>query len=117
MEITYTKYNDYLLPNLTLTEKKNKRLNKYGLLKLNYIKKYDKVTYNKLLMKNELNEYLFLVGTIAEKKIKELIKELIAFENIVNEELKESNQLLWIQKMNNYKCIAEEIVLKEYIYV
>lgn len=50
------------------------------------------------------------------EKVQKLIKELAEKENI-NEKLKESNQMLWVSKMNNIKNIAEEIILKEYIYV
>ena len=50
------------------------------------------------------------------EKVQKLIKELTEKENIT-EELKNSNQMLWIGKMNNIKNIAEEIILKEYIYV
>ena len=48
--------------------------------------------------------------------VQKLIKELTEKENIT-EELKSSNQMLWVSKMNNIKNIAEEIILKEYIYV
>ncbi len=61
MNITYTKYGDYLLPNLKLTEKENKTLNKYGLLRLEYLKNNKKVLYQELLMKDKLNEHLFSV--------------------------------------------------------
>ena len=50
------------------------------------------------------------------EKVQKLIKELAEKENIT-EELKSSNQMLWIAKMNNIKNIVEEIILKEYIYV
>ena len=50
------------------------------------------------------------------EKVQKLIKELAEKENIT-EELKSSNQMLWISKMNNIKNIADEIALKEYIYV
>ena len=50
------------------------------------------------------------------EKVQKLIKELTEKENI-NEELKQNNQILWVSEMNNIKNIAEEIILKEYIYV
>ena len=50
------------------------------------------------------------------EKVESLIKELAEKENI-NEKLKQDNQMLWVSKMNNIKNIAEEIILKEYIYV
>lgn len=50
------------------------------------------------------------------EKLKFLINELAEKDKDLNENLKEENQLLWVQKMNNYKNIAEEIVLKELIF-
>lgn len=117
MKITYTKCGDYLLPDLELTKKENKQLNKYGLLRLNYLKKYKKALYQELLMKHKLNEHLFSVGIEAENKVNNLVKKLVAFDDTINEKLKSKDQILWGKKTNNCKNIAEEIILKEYIYV
>lgn len=116
MNITYTKCGDYLLPNLTLAEKENKQLNKYGLLRLEHLKKNKKSLYQELLMKDKLNEHLFSVSTNAENKVNHIINELIKSDTSITEKLKLENQLLWVQKMNNYKNIAEEMILKEIIY-
>ncbi len=116
MNISYTKSGDYLLPDLILKDKEQFNIGKYGLLRLNYIKKYQLGLYFDLLVNDKLNEYLHNVDTIVMEKVQKLIKELTEKENIT-EELKSSNQMLWICKMNNIKNIAEEIILKEYIYV
>lgn len=116
MNITYTKYGDYLLPNLELAEKENKQLNKYGLLRLDYLKNHKKALYQELLMEDKLNEHLFSVGIIAEDIVNHILNDLIKSDSSITEKLKLENQLLWVQKMNNYKAIAEEIVLKEIIY-
>lgn len=116
MNIIYTKCGDYLLPNLTLPEKENKQLNKYGLLRLEYLKNNKKVLYQELLMKDKLNEHLFSVSIIAEDRINNIVNSLIKSDVSITEKLKSENQLLWIQKMNNCKNTAEEIVLKEIIY-
>jgi len=58
----------------------------------------------------------FSILTSVMEKVQKLFKELAEKENI-NEELKQNNQMLWVSKMNNIKNIAEEIILKEYIYV
>lgn len=116
MKINYTKYGDYYLPNLILSEKENKHINKYGLLKLEYLKDYNKTLYQKLLMKGLLNDYLFSVSIEVENKVNYLTKELIKNDKTITENLKLSNQMLWIQKMNKCKNIAEEIILNEYIY-
>jgi len=116
MKLNYKKYGNYYLPELILTEKENKTLNKYGLLKLEYIKKHNKGLYQELLMKDQLTDYLFSVSSEAEDKVDYLTKKLIESDNTITEELKATNQLLWVQKMNSYKLTAEEIVLKELIY-
>ena len=116
MNISYTRKGDYLLPNLILENKKQYSIGKYGLLRLNYIKKEKLGLYFDLLASDKLNEYLHNIDTIVMENVQKLIKELAEKENIT-EELKSSNQMLWISKMNSIKSIVEEIVLKEYIYV
>lgn len=116
MNISYTKNGDYLLPNLKLENKKQYNIGKYGLLRLNYIKKFKLELYFNLLVNDKLNEYLHNIDTTVMEMVQKLIKEL-AEKEIVTEELKSSNQMLWISKMNNIKNIADEIALKEYIYV
>ena len=116
MNISYTKQGDYLLPNLILKDKEQFNIGKYGLLRLEYIKKYKLGLYFDLLVNDTLNEYLHDIDTTVMEKVQKLITELAQKENI-NEQLKENNQMLWVSKMNNIKNIAEEIILKEYIYV
>ena len=116
MNISYTKQGDYLLPNLILKDKEQFNIGKYGLLRLEYIKKYKLGLYFDLLVNDNLNKYLHNIDTTVMEKVQKLITELAQKENI-NEQLKENNQILWVSKMNNIKNIAEEIILKEYIYV
>ena len=116
MNISYTKQGDYLLPNLILKEKVQYNIGKYGLLRLEYIKKYKLGLYFDLLVNDNLNEYLHDIDNTVMEKMQSLIKKLAEKENI-NEKLKQDNQMLWVSKMNNVKNIAEEIILKEYIYV
>ena len=116
MNISYTKKGDYLLPDLILEDKERFNIGKYGLLRLNYIKKENLGLYFDLLVSDKLNEYLHGVDITIMEKVQKLIKELAEKENI-NEKLKESNQILWVSKMNNIKNISEEIILREYIYV
>jgi hypothetical protein len=116
MNISYTKHGDYLLPNLKLKNKKQFNIEKYGLLKLDYLKKNNKALYTELLIKDELNEYIHNLEATLKEKEQKLIKELSEKENI-SEELKSKNQMLWVSKMNSIKNRVEEIILKEYIYV
>ena len=116
MNISYTKKGDYLLPDLILEDKEQFNKGKYGLLRLEYIKKYKLGLYFDLLVNDKLNEYLHNIDTTVMEIVQKLIKELAEKENIT-EKLKSSNQMLWISKMSNIKNIADEIALKEYIYV
>ena len=100
---------------MKLEDKKRFNIGKYGLLKLEYLKKNKRGLYTELLMKDKLNEYLHDIDIIANDRINNLIS-LLAEKESINEDLKSSNQMLWIGKMNNIKNIAEEMVLKELIY-
>ena len=115
MNISYKKVGDYLLPDLKLKEKERFNIGKYGLLKLEYLKKNKRGLYTELLMKDKLNRYLHDIDITANNRINSLILLLAENENI-DENLKQSNQFLWLGKMNNIKNIAEEMVLDELIY-
>lgn len=114
--ITYTQVGDYKLPNLTIKETKDKPLNKYGLLKLEYLKKNKKALYQQLLMTNELNNFLFSVGNEAQEMVDRLMEDYIKNDSRLSEKEKQDDQLSWVSLMNNYKSCAEEIVLQELIY-
>ena len=106
MNISYTKKGDYLLPDLILEDKERFSIGKYGLLRLNYIKKYKLGLYFDLLVNDKLNEYLHNIDTTVMEMVQKLIKELAEKENIT-EELKDSNQMLWIGKMNNINSVID----------
>lgn len=117
MEITYSKVGDYYIPNLILENTiKNTSIGKYGRLRLKYLKQYKKAEYTILFMDNKLQEHLEQIDKEAQKRYDIIIKQLVEKENIT-EELKQKNQLKWVGLMNNFKNLAEEIILKELIYV
>ena len=117
MQVNYTRNGDYYIPKLKLEEQENQyNINKYGLLKLDWLKKNKKAFYTKLLMKNELNKYLFSVGNEAKDMVETIVKSYAENDAELTEKLKETNQMEWVQKINNYKNMAEEFVLKELIY-
>ncbi len=116
MEISYKKCGDYSLPNLSLDDRKYENLNKYGLMRLNYLKKNKKGLYQSLLMQDKLYDHLLSVSKESEDKVNLLINKLIELDGTIDEKLKAENEMLWVQKMNKCKSIAEEIVIKENIY-
>ena len=73
MKLNYTKVGDYLLPNLTIKNQNNGRINKYGRLRLKYLKENNKGLYTTLLMKNELTNHLVSVSIEAENKLNSLM--------------------------------------------
>ena len=117
MKLNYTKVGDYLLPNLTIKKQNNERINKYGYLRLNYLKKNNKPIYTTLLMKNELTNHLVSVSIEAENRLNILMEQYKNSDELLSEKNKMDNQIEWAKLMNNYKNMAEEIILKELIYV
>lgn len=114
--IEYIRNGDYYLPNLVLAEQKKIQLNKYGRLRLDYLKNHKKAEYAILYMDNKLTDHLEEVQELATKRVEEIIKSLKEQSNLT-EEMKNTDQLYWVGMMNNFKNQAEEIVLKELIYV
>lgn len=74
MELKYTRTGDYELPNLTLKDNKKGTLNKYGMLRLNYLKRNKKALYTTLLMKDKLTSHLVSVSKDAETLLNNLIE-------------------------------------------
>ncbi len=114
--IEYIRKGDYYMPNLVIEPQKKIQLNKYGHLRLDYLKKHKKAEYTILFMNNKLTDYLEEVQETATKRVEEIIKSLKEQSNLT-EEMKNTDQLYWVGMMNNFKNQAEEIVLKELIYV
>ena len=112
MKIEYTKVGDYYLPNLVAPENmKNFKIGKCGKLRLRYLKEHKKDEYD-----NKLQKHLMEIDKIATERFELLMKQFAEKENIT-EELKVKYQLKWVVLMNNIKHSAEEIILKELIYV
>ncbi len=113
--IEYTKVGDYYMPNLVL-EKEKIILNKYGRLRLKFLKENKKAEYMIMFMNGTLNKHLKEIQETADNRIN-LIIEQLKQQNNLTEEIKNTNQLYWVSMMNNFKNTAEEIILKELIYI
>ena len=114
-KIHYIKQGDYLIPNLTLENKNNEVIGKYGRLRLKYLKSHKKALYQDLLMKNELTNHLVNIDKTVTEQVENLIEEL-SLKNNIDEISKETNQLKWVELMNNIKASTKEIILSEIIY-
>lgn len=113
--IEYTKVEDYYMPNLVL-EKEKIILNKYGRMRLKFLKENKKAEYTIMFVNGTLNKHLKEIQEIAEERINIIIEQLKK-QNNLTEEMKNTDQLYWVGMMNNFRNTAEEIVLKELIYV
>ena len=118
MKVTYTRKEDYLLPNLYLEKGENYgRIGRNGMLRLHFIAQNKQALYETLLMTNKLTHHLLLVSRSCENYYKELMENYIKNDERLSEKNKELNPLEWMRLMNNYKNTAEEIVLNEYIFI
>jgi hypothetical protein len=114
---TYTKQGDYLLPNLTLpAEKETGNIGIWATRHKRYLKQYHKVLYYNLLTSGKMNSYLDDIEQQAQHLFLQLVKEFAKKENIT-EELKAADILLWVQKTNNIRSRATEIVNNEVVYI
>ena len=115
--ITYRQEGDFLVPNIGLPEKEENQpeLRKYGMMRKNYLKEYKSGIYQGMVLSGKLKEHLLMVQEQAELQFDVLVEQMAEREG-VTEQLKEENQMLWAQKMNNIRARAEEIVREEIIY-
>ena len=113
---TYTQIEDYLLPDLELPEEeKEANIGVWGMRHKRYLKQNHKVLYYNLLTSGKLNSYLVDIEQQAQDLFLRLVKDLAEKVN-VTEELKSTDMMLWVQKMNNIRNCATEIVNAELIY-
>ena len=115
-EIEYHLEGDYYIPNLVMPKQEKITLNKYGRLRLNYLKENKKLEYSIMLMDGTLNKHLKEIQESANTRVGQIIKQLKSKSNLT-EDMKNTNMLFWVGMMNNFKNQAEEIVLNELIYV
>ena len=113
--IEYVRQGDYYIPNLVLPKQKKIHLNKYGRMRLNYLKEHKKSEYIIMFMENTLIDHLEEIQETATKRVDEIINKLEAQSNLT-EDMKNTDMLYWVGTMNAIKQQAEEIVLNELIY-
>lgn len=114
--IEYHLEGDYYIPNLVIPEQEKITLNKYGRMRLNYLKDHKKAEYSIMLMDGTLNSYLKEIQETATERVEQIIKQL-KFKSNLTENMKDTDVLYWVGTMNTIKNQAEEIVLNELIYV
>ena len=112
--ITYELRVEQYYPLLELLEQKE--VGKYGRLHLEYLKKHRKGRYTNLLSEGTLNQRLYELDLEAKQMVESIISRL-ADKRGIDEDLKARDMLCWVAEMNNIKASAEEVVLREVVYV
>ena len=113
--MSYTLHGDYYLPDLVLREEEP-TYGKYGMLRKQFLKEHRSARYQYLLLTGKLNEHLNQTDQEAREQVETLMEQMIEKQG-VTEELKSQDQMERVRLMNNIKASAEEIVLKNMIYV
>ena len=113
--IEYELRGDIYYPILTVGEQTSYQIGKYGNMHLEFIEKHRKGRYTTLLVEGKLNEYLHNIDVEAHEQVERIIERMTE-QSGVNETLKASSPLRWVQMMNNIKATAEEITLAEVVY-
>ena len=113
--MSYTLHGDYYLPDLVLREEEP-TYGKYGMLRKQFLKEHRSARYQYLLLTGKLSEHLNQTDQEAREQVETLMEQMTEKQG-VTEELKAQDQMEWVRLMNNIKASAEEIVLKNMIYV
>ena len=113
---TYRQVGDYFLPNVTVSADEQQPIGIWGQRHARYLKQYHKILYYNLLTSEKLNSHLADIDEQAENMFSRLVKET-AEKQGVTEQLKATDQMAWVGKMNAIRNAAMEIVDKELIFV
>lgn len=113
-ELGYLQTGDYFIPDLKLPQE-NRSIGKYGCMHRDYLQEHNPIRFDDLVLEGKLWTYLADLNEQAQDRLQLIIRQMQEAES-VNDELKEKNQLAWVQAMNSIHNRAEEIVLHELVY-
>ena len=113
--LNYPLHGDYYLPDLEINEEEP-TYRKYGIMRKQFLKEHRSARYQYLVLTGKLTEHLNQVDKEVREKV-EILMEQMAEQWGVTEELKMQDQMEWVRRMNNIQATAEEIALKEIIYL
>ena len=113
--LNYKLHGDYYLPDLEINEGEP-TYGKYGIMRKQFLKEHRSARYQYLVLTGKLTEHLNQVDKEVREKV-EILMEQMAGQWGVTEELKMQDQMEWVRRMNNIQATAEEIALKEIIYL
>ena len=112
--LDYVLVGDYYFPALILAED-SRPVGRWGRMYKRYLKEHHPAQYQVLLLSGRLNTYLANIDAQAEEQLELIIQQMAECEG-VNEELKATNQMEWVQRMNNIQNRAEEVIKTTLIY-
>ena len=115
MDMQYIRVGDYYIPDLELPQE-TRPIGKWGRMHRDYLREYQPIRYNSLLLSGKLWTYLADLNEQAQDRLERVIDQMKVAEGIT-EALKASDPMAWVQHMNNIRARAEEIVRKELIFV
>ena len=114
--IEYHLEGDYYIPSIVAPKQEKITLNKYGRMRLKYLKEHKKADYTIMLMNGTLNTHLKEIQETADSRVQKIISQLKA-QSDLTEDMKNTDILYWVGTMNSIKSQAEEIVFSELIYL
>ena len=107
---------DIYYPDLQLPRGTNYNIGKFGHMRCEYLKEFRHRYYMELLLEGKLNEYLHDIDEECYEMLDRIVEQMKVKQG-VTEQLKAENQMLWVGKMNNIIACAEEVVVREVVYV
>ena len=113
---TYRQEGEYLIPNLALPNEDDYEIGKYGHMRLAHLKGHRKILYTNYLMEGTLSKHLSEIDQACNARM-EIIVPAMAKQEGATEELKASDQIEWVRRMNGICNRAEEIILREVVFV
>ena len=114
-KLTYQQTGDYLLPELTMSEQEVKPLDKYALLRRDYLREHRPVLWTALSVNGSLHSHLLEIEETARRRLEQIMSELTEAAGLT-ETLKAENPPQWVGLMNSLHQQAEEIIFQEIVY-
>ena len=108
-------YTHLYYPNLVSTDEEP-HYGKYGMMRKTYLKEHRPAMYSLYMLEDRLTEHLNAVDNEAQERMGILVRQMMEKQG-VTEELKARDQMEWVRAVNNARNAAEEIVLKELVYI
>jgi hypothetical protein len=115
MELTYTQVGNVQIPNLVMDSQPENPIGKYGRMRKRYLEEKKDGTLTALVLSGKLTQHLLEIDNLCREQIKTLTRKMAQAEG-VTEQLKAADQMAWIQRMNNIRSRAKEIVTAELVY-